>query len=337
MIQVPTGAILGASVGLSASRLLGVGPVITSVVPSAFGASTALDVTYSYAGHFNHLYAEVYTDAGLTPPAEQIIDSIALDGSTGFTVGFPSNPLNPGTQYWIRMKLSNDGGSTYSPWSNVGTGTTAADPLAGLMLVRLEGDQIIGLSNGDPVALWPNAGTSGATNDAVQATSNKQPIWNAADADFNGKPSVTGDASNDVLDPSLSLSNPFTVVFVFKSSGVNVSPFQASGSNTFIAINRNSFAVYNGATIVNDTTPYAGTSHIFSMEIGAESRFYVDGVDVTLLTVVTADWGPIVIGFSAATGQTWDGKLAALGVMLEVNTTKRQLIEATWKAKYGTP
>ncbi len=85
--------------------------------------------------------------------------------------------------------------------------------IAGLQL-WLKADAIVGLSDGDPVATWPDS--SGNANDATQATGGAQPTYKTNIQ--NGNPIVRFDGSADFMSLTSSVSSvlPYTVFAVYK-------------------------------------------------------------------------------------------------------------------------
>lgn len=65
------------------------------------------------------------------------------------------------------------------------------------LVMHLDADSITGTSNGSPIATWK--GLVGSGMDATQATSTKQPVYDAANPAFNGQPTVHFDGSNDYM------------------------------------------------------------------------------------------------------------------------------------------
>lgn len=104
--------------------LAGLAPIIIAITIVSVNAidSTRLDVEFSPPSTWNYFLAEVYRNAGLTILDQIVQGDVLFPGTTGFAV----TGLSASTQYWIRMKVSNDSGSTYSAWSNTGTGSTTS-------------------------------------------------------------------------------------------------------------------------------------------------------------------------------------------------------------------
>lgn len=214
------------------------------------------------------------------------------------------------------------------------------DPLAGLMVMRLEADQITGVSNNDPTGTtWPNTGTD-ATKTMTQADSSKQGLWQASDANFNGKPSVFFDDVQMGMLSNLNLTaaEGYTIIMVVRSVATSSRQLQSGTNNCVMSSSRNAFAVFNG-TVVTGNTEVINHSHpcILTLAVGAQSKCYNNGVDVTDSTTGLNDWGTLAIGAAGSQAEAANAYIAAIGAFIGVDDTKRQLIESTWKAKYGTP
>lgn len=224
-------------------------------------------------------------------------------------------------------------GMRFVPWNTA----TSGDPLSGLLVLRLEADQITGHADGDAISSWPDIGTGNTPG--LQASGASQPAWKAVDANFNSHPSMDFSASGIGMDTACNLTNAFTVVIVARATTAASSrTLQSVDNNCVLGFDRSSDAVYNGGDVVSSTSSVGTAPHIISLAIGAESRCYIDGVDVTTGTGHLADWGRLAIGRSAqGGGEDGNAFIAAIGAFNSVNDTTRQLIEATWKAKYGTP
>lgn len=79
----------------------------------------------------------------------------------------------------------------------------------------LRSDAIVGLTDNQPVALWPDR--SGSGHDATQETPDKRPRFKTAA--FNGKPALRFDGSDDALSlPLTEASTDHTFFFVYQHS-----------------------------------------------------------------------------------------------------------------------
>lgn len=120
----------------------------------------------------------------------------------------------------------------------------------------------LSLSNGDPVALWPDA--SGNGYDATQGVASSRPIFNTNV--INGKPVVTFDGTDDFLTGSLGLLNsPLTIIIVGYFSNLNQPAGDydylinigngSANANVSIArwatdgTNNDKYYVYNGSSV----------------------------------------------------------------------------------------
>lgn len=210
-----------------------------------------------------------------------------------------------------------------------------ADPLTFLYGRWIE--QSTGIVNGASIPLIVDTGTGG--NNLTQPTSANQPKWIAADPLFNNQPSVLHGTTSPIgLASVANAANPYTIIFVARILDMSLpSSNRTINSGTFnalISVNRSGFAAYNGTVVKNDTSSNGTTAHIISLAVGTQSHLYIDGVDVTDNTTGITDFGTICTGAAGMQAEVGNCALAAIGLMLEVSDTKRQLVESTWKTKY---
>ncbi|GIV32674.1 MAG: hypothetical protein KatS3mg031_0209 [Chitinophagales bacterium] len=85
-------------------------------------------------------------------------------------------------------------------------------------ILWLKADNITGVADSNSVAVWQDA--SGNGNLFSQSNNDKKPRWYAAHPDFNSRPVVNFDGSNDFLDygnGSMSTASNYTFFFVYKT------------------------------------------------------------------------------------------------------------------------
>lgn len=214
-----------------------------------------------------------------------------------------------------------------------GGGFTPAD-IAGLAL-WLDASQIVGLSDGDPVATW--ADESGNSNDATQGTSGRRPTYQTGE--INGLPVVRFDGADDRLVVSLANAQPYTVFFVGKAAAASGNQYFVDGAtlNTGVISNGGGDTLciaYNGSFII---APVAMTSYRYVACVfnGASSVLSISGAATTgdLGTVGTSG---MAIGANADGSDNLTGDIAEVIVYhAGLNTTDREAVEAYLAGKYG--
>lgn len=152
----------------------------------------------------------------------------------------------------------------------------------------------LGVTIGTGVSAWADQSGTGDTNkNLVQGTGANQPTFNASDAGYNNKPTLTFDGTNDVLVSgawAASQASPFTVYIVGNTNGADGQYlFSASGAldqgpwgfgrdNTGAGGTLGSLSVYNGAQInsTSGSAPVLSAASVISVVFnGASSAGYV--------------------------------------------------------------
>lgn len=138
--------------------------------------------------------------------------------------------------------------------------------------------------NGSDVALW--ADLSGEGNSLSQASPVNQPLFNPADANFNGQPSIGFNGSTDFLSTALfasPLSQPNSIILVMKraSTGVDTIVFdglQASNRNIFLNQDTGtSEAMFGGSAVIKGGTSDTSIHEMACLFNTTSSSLYRDG------------------------------------------------------------
>ena len=162
--------------------------------------------------------------------------------------------------------------------------------------------------NGTGVAQWNDQ--SGNANNVVQATPANQPVWNASDANYGGKPSISfTQASSQVLTgPNFTLAQPWS--FFWVATGTAPSTYKGvfgTVSSTLLAGTSNGSPPKWTVSTMASTTTSAATSCI----VGWFSGFGVYGAspnDAMFLNVSTS-----INGSHAAGPGSFDGTALQVG------------------------
>ncbi len=112
---------------------------------------------------------------------------------------------------------------------------------------------------------------------------------------------------------TLSLGNPYTIYLLVKPntvSGGSQRMIQSVETNRLISTNRGSAAVYSEGVIVGSILESDWV--VGTLSVGAESRFYLNNVDITEDTTLTGNWNTIAIGASGLLSESMNAKMIAL-------------------------
>jgi hypothetical protein len=190
-----------------------------------------------------------------------------------------------------------------------GGGAFVPTDISGCVL-WLRADKITGLSDGDPVANWPDF--SGNGYDVSQSTSGKKPIWKATL--FGGQPCVQFDGVNDTMIGTTgpSVSQPYSVVTIGRLLASNVSNAAftdgaVGGSRCHVVYIRDGTSTYSFygwaiayAGAISTSTAYAW----IGIGDAASSKLYLNGSD----TGQSGDPGSSAInGWCLASNEPADG------------------------------
>lgn len=157
----------------------------------------------------------------------------------------------------------------------------------------------LALSDGASVASWVSAVGS---EYAAQADGAKQPIYRASVTVMNNQPAVEFDILDDGLLTDLNIANPFTIYLVESGeSELNVSRTLTSrDNNALISVARGDG---NNAFNSGNVSAFRLTAPAVAvLVVGAESRYYVNGVDRTGDASKVGDWGRLAFGTGGAVG-----------------------------------
>lgn len=248
------------------------------------------------------------------------------------------------------VTASNAGGAGSPALSNATDpipGEFAPTDIAGCKL-WLDASQIVGLSDGDPVATWTNLGTGGSGNDAVQGTSGNRGTYQTNE--FNSSlPVVRLDGSDDFyLVGDFSSLTAATVFIVQKRGGgdgdsgkAGLWDFSASDDpKTYYTFGGNIYDTF-GTTVRKDGIA-PGTSivvpHLYSVvSQSGEWTARINGAQIhTTATNAVTFQNACYIGRRGGGGDPYDGDIAEVIIYdSALGTTDRQAVEAYLTAKYG--
>jgi len=242
-----------------------------------------------------------------------------------------------GKEHWGSIKQPQDfgwndeiagsnwnGGALFCEWDAGAIRQSAPDSLEGLLLwldaCDVDGDgKPDAIAEGTRVAKW--ADKSGGGNDATEPSVKNQPTYGK----FGGgkRPAVSFDAVDDGMATALDLSAPYTVCAVFSCNSLWVNRRAVQGSrNWLIGPRGGKLHHFAGNWVSNNTLCLSGEMYVtVATNTGSESRFYVDGIDVTAGKGVASP-GRIGLGVRGAYPEPLAGDIA------EVIIYKRALSSA---------
>ncbi|MFO7773193.1 MAG: right-handed parallel beta-helix repeat-containing protein [Dehalococcoidia bacterium] len=229
----------------------------------------------------------------------------------------------------------------------MGTPVAAANgpPVASGLVLHLDADAITGLSDGDPVATWPDL--SGEGNDATQGTPADQPEW-VEDA-LAGKPVVRFDGSDYLVEDSGSYTTPLTIFAVgLNTAGAGDSNqhsrlIQLSATSDFhgfFGSRSDDFATFfgNGSAWSDIAANTPGESVLTARLLavvndGATAAPYVDGVAQDTKTGTMAAATGLIIGSgmngAQARSQYWGGDIAEI-LIYDRTLTTQERVDMEW-------
>ncbi len=271
-----------------------------------------------------------YNDAALTS---------LQDSASGIAVTTPSIAsiltLAPGL-YWFTVTVVSGGDSLV--W------TTGALPLIVGSALWLQGSNITGINDGDPVPSWPDK--SGNGNDATQGTVSSQPEYVASDPAFSNQPTVLFDGVDDAmaLSSPIGVGDPSTfTVFVVQRQPIANSIFYGICNSTS---GRPFAAVYfsDGNIYVGGANGYAGASDSstvanvwMSKSVAETFSLLKNGTPLSLSSASLAG-GTQFNSIGSATGFPGSGNTAVCIVFLsDIGSTMETRIQLWLKGIYGTP
>jgi hypothetical protein len=215
--------------------------------------------------------------------------------------------------------------------------------LAGLVL-WLRADLANVTLNGADVSAWADqSGTGDANKHCVQAAAPSQPLYNAADADFGGMPSIGPFSGGETLDSALwavPAAGPWAigVVVKFADQLSTYDILDAFGANsTLIRASGVSLQTFMGTGVVGDVASATAKTLIVIEQNGASDKVYVNSATA----LATGDAGAnqitkIRIGSNGGGGNAANGKIA------EVFALSRAMVAGDWTslapymlARYG--
>lgn len=239
---------------------------------------------------------------------------------------------------------SNGTGATPTFQAIPPNGVSAIEPdaISGLQM-WLDAEAITGLVDNDPVATWTDQ--SGVGNDATQGTAGNRPIYKTNI--LNGKPVVRFDNSNDGMTTTLTLANPYTIIYVgnFNNADANRRAIQGQVQNRFLGPYSGRWQVYTGSFLpLGLPLPHANfvihgmgeTSEIAGWFLYESGGFPVSGLQSGTATGTFTAIGAVGLGASGSIAEPFGGDMAevvAYNRML-TNAEARGLIQY-FINKYG--
>ncbi len=221
-----------------------------------------------------------------------------------------------------------------TPSGGGGGGITPIDPDAPADLVAwLEADAISGLTNGDPVATWPDSSAAG--NDFTEGTAANRPLW--ITGALNGLPVVRFDATNDGMLSALAISSgTYTFIAVYKynspTTSANRRVIQGS-TNWLLGPYGRRYQFHNGG--FSAAGPGAGLHHrIHTAVLDNVGHHYVDGDFAGSGTSVGFP-GTIGLGIRGAINEPADSDVAEIIIYTRsLPRTERVGVEEYLRQKY---
>lgn len=190
-----------------------------------------------------------YTDIGI-PAAVNAITDTSADYST--------------TYYYVVSALNATGESADSAEISVTT-PPPPPPVVPVIAAWFRADAIGGLTNGEPVAVWPDS--SSYARHATQENEPRRPKF--VNSAINGRPAVRFDSSDETwLSFSRPVEDDFTIFCVFRSD-------QGVGTGT---------AFYQGAGLVSGEMPNQVNDFAISLNANGRILAGVGSPDVTLVS-----------------------------------------------------
>lgn len=194
-------------------------------------------------------------------------------------------------------------------------------------------------SNGSPVSSWRNGGTAGT---AFTASSTARPTYTAADANLNGRPSLTFDGTDDAMFMSgVTVAQPDTIVIVGYAGGSTRRFIDGTTQRQFIGTSGGFWTIFAGSTVTTDLAGN-GSKHVLVVDFnGASSTFRQDGVAASAFATPGAN-GLNLAGSTGGLGKSgtnfMPGGIAFVGISSGVlGSTDKTYLEAGFKALYATP
>jgi hypothetical protein len=260
-----------------------------------------------------------------------------------------------GTLYYVtdESKTERSNGTTWDDYTDAGGGagaiynTKTPGEVTGL-IGWWEAAAITGLSDGDPVATWPDQAAT--PHNLTQSSAGQKPLYKTNQA--NGLPGVRFDDSDDGMNSTLVISNPFSVIIVANNRNIygGSSPtrwFQGKTTGVAIGIARqkgspNNINAYSGelwftaeGSIGIDTN-----FRIVAMTQQAnDQRLYTDGTMVGRYNFSTPN-APGANGFSIGyTGyEAYPGSTDMIEMLIYdsvISNENRRAVEQGLRQKYS--
>lgn len=135
----------------------------------------------------------------------------------------------------------------------------------------------LGITIGTGVSAW--ADQSGNANNATQGTGSAQPTYNASDANYNGRPTLSFAAASSQMMSLVALfpAQPFTAYVVGESATTagNKEFFGDSTNNVTLFVSSSVWSIFAGSVVAsaNGTSTKQAFSGVFN---GASSALYIN-------------------------------------------------------------
>lgn len=209
-------------------------------------------------------------------------------------------------------------------------------------ILWLKADAITGLSNGAAVSSWADASGNGANG--VQNTAASRPVFTSSNSNFNNKPTVTLDGTNDFI--SLSALNHaasnYSFFLVHRSSSFNsqiLFETQTGPLSLFYRGSGTDKAYHDGAKKGSSINTTGTTLILYELSSPNNSRIFINGSQ----SQSNLGYTQRAISAQSALGSTYDGTSEfyggdiAEGIIYNttLNTVQRVLVENYLGAKYG--
>jgi hypothetical protein len=234
---------------------------------------------------------------------------------------------DPCTGYSSTAKLFAPAGASPLLWLEAGAGVTTVS---------------------GAVSQWTDSSGSGDANKNVaQPTAGKRPTYNATDAAYGGQPTLSfASASSQMLLSgtwATPAAPPLTVVLVGQTDELAVEGFY---DETTTLLN---CALYVSATALNvatngnanaygrtGSTFFTSPSIVVSVQNGAGSALYINGVPTAAGTLGTRGFHSIIVGALGGQADPINGKIAELLVIPgAADVTQVAAIDAYYSSRFG--
>lgn len=236
-----------------------------------------------------------------------------FDPSRGIISGFTPRSLGSGLKLWLR--------------GDMGTSTTV---------------------NGAPVSAWTDSAPSPIASQS-QAVPASQPLFNSADVNLNGRPSIVLDGANDTMASAafgVAIPQPVTWMIVAYSNNIAAAQRQAIegvGANRHFISQNGAGDIFAGAANSITTSPavtWINQKRIVIFEAnGAASAIYVNGFTVPN---VTGNAGALSVtglrlGSFNGSSNFWSGSIGEVVMCTGASLSIRRSLAQYAGGRYAIP